>query len=167
MIETLSSEYCVTLFPYINERRKQTRRESFSIHQERRSFSVRQPDTFHRSQDIDLKTEGAAHQRRVRRGETPPGYLSAPVCYISKRVTIEYKLVTTTPVYVINCVISSAALLASQSGRGTFLASDKTARKCERVLASQPRGLPSSSHGDLSVFLWTTLRRSTTGEQGY
>ena len=57
LIETLSSEYYVTLFPYINERRKQTRRESFSIHQERRSFRVSHPDTFHRSQDIDLKTE--------------------------------------------------------------------------------------------------------------
>ena len=96
LIETLSSEYCVTLLPYIYERRKQTRRDSFVIHQERRSFSVRHPDTFHRSQDedIDLKTGGAAQPS----SSTPrPDIARLPLrssLYPSKRVTIEYKLVT-------------------------------------------------------------------------
>ena len=94
LIETLSSEYCVTLLPYIYERRKQTRRDSFVIHQERRSFSVRHPDTFHRSQDIDLKTGGAAQPS----SSTPrPDTARLPLrssLYPSKRVTIEYKLVT-------------------------------------------------------------------------
>ena len=120
LIETLSSEYCVTLLPYIYERRKQTRRDSFVIHQERRSFSVRHPNTFHRSQDIDLKTGGATHPSSRPDPARLPLLSSLSSLYTSKRVTIEYKLVTDTPVYVIYCVISRAALLASQTSQRYF-----------------------------------------------